>query len=77
MHSNKILLQVELAKVIHDIKFYMLYAELLHKVRVKSLQLCQILWDPMDYSPPGSLVHRILQARILEWVPIPSSRRSS
>ena len=38
MHSNKILLQVELAKVIHDIKFYMLYAELLHKV-VKFLGL--------------------------------------
>ena len=79
MHSNKILLQLakQLAKVIHDIKFYMVYAELLHKVRVKSLQLCQILCDPMDCSPPGSSVHWILQARSLEWVPIPSSRRSS
>ena len=28
----------------------------------------------MDYSPPGSSVHGILQARILEWVPMPSSR---
>ena len=30
--------------------------------------------DPMDCSPPGSSVHRILQARILEWVGISSSR---
>ena len=30
--------------------------------------------DPMDYGPPGSSVHRILQARILEWVAIPFSR---
>ena len=29
------------------------------------------------YSPPGSSVHGILQARILEWVATPSSRRSS
>ena len=30
--------------------------------------------DPRDYSPPGSSVHGILQARILEWVAIPFSR---
>ena len=35
------------------------------------------LLDPMDYSLPGSSVHGILQARILEWVAIPISRRSS
>ena len=35
------------------------------------------LWDPMDSGPPGSSVHRILQARILEWVAMPSSRGSS
>ena len=34
----------------------------------KSLQTCLTLCDPMDSSPPGSSVHRILQARILEWV---------
>jgi len=33
--------------------------------------------DPMDCSPPGSPVHGISQARILEWVTISSSRRSS
>ena len=36
----------------------------------KLLQSCPILCDPMDSSPPGSSVHRILQARILEWVAI-------
>ena len=35
------------------------------------------LCDPTDYSWPGSSVHGILQARILEWVAIPFSRRSS
>ena len=37
-------------------------------------QLCQTLCDPMDCNPPGSSVHGILQARILEWVAIPFSR---
>ena len=34
------------------------------------------LWDPWDCSPPGSSVHEIFQARILEWVAMPSSRGS-
>ena len=36
----------------------------------KSLQLCPILCDPIDGSPPGSPVPGILQARTLEWVAI-------
>ena len=36
------------------------------------IQLCPTLYDPMGCSPPGSSVHGILQARILEWVPFPS-----
>ena len=40
-------------------------------------QLCLTLRDPMDCSLPGFSVHAILQARILEWVAIPSSRGSS
>ena len=40
-------------------------------------QSCLTLCDPMDCSPPGSFVHGILQARILEWVAIPSCRGSS
>ena len=39
-------------------------------VCAKSLQLCLILFDPIDCSPPGSSVHGILQARTLEWVAI-------
>ena len=40
-------------------------------------QLCPTLCDPMDCSPPGSSIHGILQARILEWVAISFSRGSS
>ena len=40
-------------------------------------QSCLTLFDPVDCSPPGSSVHWILQARILEWVAIPFSRESS
>ena len=46
-------------------------------VCVKSLQSCLALCDPMDSNLPGSSVHGILQARILEWVAISSSRGSS
>ena len=35
-------------------------------------QSCWTLCDPMDCSPPDSSVHRILQGRILEWLPFPS-----
>ena len=48
-----------------------------HAVCAKSLQSCPTLRDPMDYSPPGSSVHIISQARILERVATPSSRGSS
>ena len=37
----------------------------------KSLQTCMTLCNPVDCSPPGSCVHGILQARILEWVAAP------
>ena len=40
-------------------------------------QSCSALCDPMDCSLPGFSIHGILQARILEWVAISSSRRSS
>ena len=40
-------------------------------------QSCLTLCDPMDYSLPGSSVHDIPQARILEWVAISFSRGSS
>ena len=46
-------------------------------IHAKLLQLCLTLCNPMDYNLPGSSVHGILQARILEWVAMPSSRGSS
>ena len=46
-------------------------------MRAKSLQSCPTLCDPLDCSLPSSPVHVVLQARILEWVAMPSSRGSS
>ena len=47
---------------------------LLQRMKVKSesevAQSCPTLSDPMDCSPPGSSVHGIFQARVLEWVAI-------
>ena len=40
------------------------------KVKMLVTQLCLTLCNPMNYNPPGSSVHGILQARILEWVAI-------
>ena len=54
--------------------FYILYSAC---VSVKSPQLCPTLCEPMDCSLPGSSDRGIPQARILEWVVIPSSRGSS
>ena len=47
-----------------------LYTYMYAAAAAKSLQSCLILCDPMDCTPPGSSVHGILQARILEWVAI-------
>ena len=46
-------------------------------LHAKPLQWYLTLCDPMDYSLPGSSDHGILQARILEWVVMPSFRESS
>ena len=43
-------------------------------VHAKSLQSYLTLHNPMNHSLPGSSVHGILQAGILEWVAMPSSR---
>ena len=50
--------------------------ERLSKVKRYSVcaQLCPTLFDLMDCSPPGSSVYEISQARILEWVAIPSPK---
>ena len=46
-------------------------------MRAQSLQSCLTLCDPVDCVPPGSYVHGILQARVQEWVAVPSSRGPS
>ena len=47
-------------------------------LHAKSLQLCPTLCNPMDCSPPGSSIHGdSVQARILQWVAMPSSMGSS
>ena len=54
--------------------------EILCSLKVKEsevAQLCLTLCDPMDRNLPGSSIHGIFQARILEWVAMPSSRGSS
>ena len=45
--------------------------------RTKSLQSWMTFCDPVDCSPPGPSVHGVLQARILEWIAISSSRGPS
>ena len=51
--------------------------EYVHVSMLSQLQSCPSLCDRMDCSLPGSSVHGILQARILEWVAMPSFRESS
>ena len=46
-------------------------------VSVLVAQLCPTLCDPVDCSPPGSSVHEVFQARILEWVATSFSKGSS
>ena len=62
-----------MAKICLCAYFLSVYCLCMH---AKSLQLCLTLHDPMDCSLPGSSVHGILLARILEWVAMPSSRES-
>ena len=59
----------------HDLFFYR--GSLPLHMHAKSLQLCPTLCDPLDRSLPGSSVHGIFQARILEQVAISFSRGSS
>ena len=73
MYTNNHTCQVE------SLQFQMLYLiwYLIILWKVLVTQSCLTLCDPLDCSLPGSFVHEILQARILEWVAIPFSRGSS
>ena len=56
-------------------QYYFLFCmDIEKKMKVLVAQSCPTLCNPMDYGPPGSSVHGILQGRILEWVVMPFSR---
>ena len=60
------------------LKYLYAYTHIDMYMKVKwHAQSCWTLWDPADCSPPGSSVHGILQARMLESVAMPTSRGSS
>ena len=42
----------------------------MHESESEAAQSCPTLSDPMDCSPPGSSIHEIFQAKVLEWVAI-------
>ena len=44
------------------------------KSKIEASQSCQTLCNPIDCSPPGSSIHGIFQARVLEWSAIAFSR---
>ena len=66
---------VKIFKMVH-IRFLLIDGRKQHNIvkhlKIKVVQLCLTLCDPMDYT-----VHGILQARILEWVALPFSKGSS
>ena len=72
------LLSIQLAQLLFCLqRCTVLPCQTNHKVKVLVTQSCLTLYDPMDYSRPGSSVHGVLLARILEWAAIPFSRGSS
>ena len=60
-----------LTSLVHTLLFAYVF------VCAKLLQSCLSLCDHLDYNPPGVSVHGILQARLLEWAAMPSSRGPS
>ena len=74
-HSTLLTPVSSLAKQVQKTNFIILRWGLKSdEVKVLVTWLCPTLWDPMDFSPPGSTVNGIFQARILEWEAIPFSR---
>ena len=65
--------QWKVIKVLYETTHYGCESEVKREVAQSCLTLC----DPMDCSLPGSSVHGIFQARVLEWVAISFSRGSS
>ena len=72
-HSYTFLLWVELCPLTPKFICWNCYTQY-HKSEVEVTQSCLTFCDPMDCSLPGSSVHGIFQARILELVAVPFSR---
>ena len=74
-------IQKHVAKVTEFFTCFVTFSELYRPCERKKqnevTQSCPILYDPMDYSPSGSSVHGIFQARELEWVAISFFKGSS
>ena len=64
-------------KSINSSVFSFLYSPTLTSIHSELTQSCPTLCDPMDCSLPGSSVHGIFQAIVLEWIAISFSRGSS
>ena len=64
-------------RILKPISCWSLLSYALWCMHAMSLQSCPTLFNPMDWSPPGSSVHGILQASILGWIATPSPRGSS
>ena len=58
-------------------EFLIIFVITLYPLCVLVTQSCPALCDARDCKPPGSCIHGLLQARIMEWVAIPFSRGSS
>ena len=69
-------LEKEYTKAVYCHPIYLTYMQRVC-VHAQLIYLCPTLCHPMDCGPPDSSVHEILQARILGWVALPSSRGSS
>ena len=79
MHNNKIKTEDKIIKLMNLGGGYCFYIQQSPWKFPEKLitQSSPTLCDPRDCSPPGSSAHGILEARILEWVAVPSSRGSS
>ena len=73
-HQSKVLYQPKYTAVAKDSDNGQHFCVCVH---AKLLQQCLTLTDPMDYSSPGSSVHGDFPGENMEWIAIPSSRRSS
>ena len=71
--QNKSHLLVYMCECVFKKSFFFYIFSHLTKVKVLVASLCPTFCGPLDCSPPGSCASGVLQARVLEWVGMPSS----